>query len=169
LESHESSFKNISEIEDSDAETTPTPPRRRQKKKTASSQLDLASSQEIANTSQKNGNGNGNGLNRLKTKHPKWAEISKELFPRITEAVKGAPRGEVGKPSWWEKMLMYDPIVIEDLTAWLEEQGVRVPGCSEGDSGGGKVKGWMVQKWCEDKSVCCLWREGLRGGVKYQY
>lgn len=173
LENHESSFKNISEIEDSEAESTPTPPRRRQKKKAASSQLDLASSQEIANSSEKNGdgngNGNGNGLNRLKTKHPKWAEISEELFPRITEVVKGMSRGEVGKPSWWEKMLMYDPIVIEDLTAWLEEQGVRVPGYNEGASEGGKVKGWMVQKWCEDKSVCCLWREGLRGGVKYQY
>jgi hypothetical protein len=32
-----------------------------------------------------------------------------------------------------------------------------------------EIKPWMVQRWCEEKSVCCLWKEGLRGGVKVKY
>lgn len=183
-------FLALSEIEDSEAESVPTPPRRRKNKKRTSGQLEIASSQDIDNaaktqnattiTANGNGNGsngNGNGLQRLQTKHPKWPDIASELFSRITAVVKGAPRGAVGRPSWYEKMLMYDPIVIEDLTAWLEGQGVGVPGLplleqKEGEDApghGGKLKGWMVQKWCEEKSVCCLWREGLRGGVRYGY
>ncbi|RKU48226.1 5'-flap endonuclease [Coniochaeta pulveracea] len=42
------------------------------------------------------------------------------LFKRITDAVTSAPRSkDPANPSWHEKMLMYDPVVLEDLTAWL--------------------------------------------------
>ena len=87
---------------------------------------------------------------------------------------------------------MYDPIVLEDLTAWLNKQGLRIPRKAPAVKGIRKEKGkkvkepqknevnkaqvvdkeleiWMVQKWCEEKSICCLWREGLRGGVKSRY
>lgn len=90
---------------------------------------------------------------------------------------------------------MYDPIVLEDLTAWLVGKGVHVKvrrkAVKEKVKKGRKrkgeaveeeviqieefefmveeLKGWMVQKWCEEKSICCLWKEGLRGGVKVRY
>ena len=102
---------------------------------------------------------------------------------------------------------MYDPIVLEDLTAWLHCQGVSMDilkgdnceqtkrpkkgkGKGKGkapeqalelvDAGGQRVdnrpeiekvdlKPTIVQKWCEHNSICCLWKEGLRGGVRQRY
>ncbi|TKX23386.1 Slx4 endonuclease-like protein [Elsinoe australis] len=151
------------------------------------------------------------------------AQEQKVLFKTISRVVKAAPRTrDITRPSWHEKMLMYDPVVLEDLTAWLVGQGVKpdgtvveesmrdsrvvlegeVPG-ADGDKGaeeekasgrGGKAKGkdkgkgkakaadkaveerkkgelqpWMVQKWCETHSICCLWKAGLRGGVRQRY
>ena len=104
-------------------------------------------------------------------------------------------------------MLMYDPIVLEDLTSWLHCQGVRMDILKEVGSektkkprkgkGKGKekapaqalelvdaegqrvdngpqmekvdLKPSIVQKWCEQNSICCLWKEGLRGGVRQKY
>ncbi|KAM3434497.1 hypothetical protein NHJ13734_005972 [Beauveria thailandica] len=41
-------------------------------------------------------------------------------FEYITKSVTSAPRSrDVSQPSWHEKILLYDPIIIEDLTAWL--------------------------------------------------
>lgn len=143
------------------------------------------------------------------------------LFPKITAAVKGQPRSRSKeKLSWWEKMLLYDPIVLEDFAGWLNggEGGLRAVGWEgwpileeyrefllgdgdgdgdEGNAGGSKRKrDWTmtkrekekkqrvrtdyqkqknmvgtltVQRWCEENSVCCLWREGLRGGVRNRY
>lgn len=147
---------------------------------------------------------------------------SAQVFPRITATVKAAPKTfNPAQPSWQEKMLMYDPIVLEDFAAWLNERGVRwkvlaraqgpegkkkrktkvksgaeakgkkkaaSAGAGEGnarsESAAGREKGkeeedvevvevpleaWVVQKWCESKSVCCLWKQGLRGGVRARY
>ena len=80
-------------------------------------------------------------------------------------------------------MLMYDPIVVEDLTSWLNEQGLRVEIRRHKPKGMKKrgrkrkdaaddvqevdwevceelLQPWMVQKWCEDQSVCCVLNEG---------
>ncbi|KAM3457283.1 hypothetical protein NHJ6243_007870 [Beauveria neobassiana] len=41
-------------------------------------------------------------------------------FEYISKSVTSAPRSkDVSQPSWHEKILLYDPIIIEDLTAWL--------------------------------------------------
>ena len=168
--------------------------------------------------------------------------ISPSLFPLMTRCVKSTPQNSDPKaPSWNEKILLYDPIVLEDLTAWLNHitlrsagwKGVewetvedlrkkaivdeaRAKGLSlatslEGPSddddeghatsdpfenipaeyrgiGGGQgktkrkgawggegdlafenIEAWIVQAWCEHNSICCLWKEGLRGGVKQNY
>ena len=85
--------------------------------------------------------------------------------------------------SWYEKMLMYDPIVIEDLTDFLVEKGVTVPvsadSVKEKTTSKAKAKDaepmfrtlepWMVQRWCEDHSICCLWRASLVGGTRARY
>lgn len=119
-----------------------------------------------------------------------WTGIAPTLFPKITKTVRSTPPSQDHKnPTWHEKMLLYDPIVLEDLTLWLNSQGVRievtVPKVVKGK---GKKKAdvsesveeatevvqeelqpWMVQKWCEEHSICCLWKEGLRGGVRQKY
>lgn len=174
-------FTHIDEISDSESEPTPTPPRVPEYC-SASPPLKLCSSQS---SSRDPPPATATSL--------AWATTRLTLFSQITIAVKNAPRSvDPSNPSWYEKILMYDPIVLEDLTAWLNKRGLRVPGRAPAVKGIRKEKGkkvkepqnnevnkaqvvdkeletWMVQKWCEEKSVCCLWREGLRGGVKSRY
>jgi hypothetical protein len=80
------------------------------------------------------------------------------LFRYITQAVISAPpTKDPARPSWHEKMLMYDPIILEDFTAWLNSGQLDRVGYD------GEVAPGDVKKWCESKSVCCLWRVNLRG------
>lgn len=86
------------------------------------------------------------------------------LFAHITKAVTTAPRTtDPANPSWHEKILLYDPVVLEDLTSWLNcGQLTRVG--HDGEASVGEVK-----KWCESKSVCCLWKVNLRGKERKRY
>lgn len=181
-----SSFVNIDDISDSDAgKQTPSP--RRWKKGVASPvqtlELSPSASTDVGLAPILDGKA------AMKPTDVCWTLVSKGLFTQITAVVKStAPCGENGALSWWEKILMYDPIVLEDLTAWLVGQGVSIvvrrktvkkkrkkrkgeveEEFEEYEAVKEELKGWMVQKWCEEKSICCLWREGLRGGVKVRY
>jgi hypothetical protein len=153
----EDKWHTLDEIEDSDPDMTPSP-RRRSKKAPPSPLPDLVTTTKAV-TKRVNGVlANAN--------HPQWPEIQAKLFPDITLAVKGQPRSSGGqKLTWYEKMLLYDPIVIEDLTAFINGEGLRTT-IKEKEE---EVRGWMVQKWCEENSVCCLWKEGLSGRVKTKY
>ncbi|KAF1990351.1 hypothetical protein K402DRAFT_389975 [Aulographum hederae CBS 113979] len=167
-------WHDVDEIEDSEPELTPPPRRHRNQPSSQSPPLELVAP---AKTASKKATATAALAN-----FPDWAETQTTLYPQISAMVKSAPpTTDPTRPSWWEKMLMYDPIVIEDLTEWLNEGGVRVGRVVREVTGKGKkkevdmvqaeeeVKAWMVQKWCEDHSVCCLWREGLRGGVRSRY
>ncbi|KAK1752695.1 hypothetical protein QBC47DRAFT_389118 [Echria macrotheca] len=82
----------------------------------------------------------------------------KVLFDYVTKAVMTAPRTkDPTNPSWHEKMLMYDPVVLEDLTAWLNGGQLDRVGYD------GEIAPAEVKKWCESKSVCCIWRVNLHG------
>ncbi|KAK4953009.1 5'-flap endonuclease [Elasticomyces elasticus] len=157
----------------------------------------------------------------LKSTDAMWIPIKAQLFPQVTAAIRAEPRStDKENPSWWQKVLLYDPIVLEDLTAFLNAKDIRVTvqrqipkkatkgrkkkGTEENTENAipseitkptkGKkkkaaeesaevvvasetgvqeireeVQAWMVQKWCEEKSICCLWKEGLRGGVRSNY
>ncbi|KAL2159364.1 hypothetical protein VTH06DRAFT_2367 [Thermothelomyces fergusii] len=86
------------------------------------------------------------------------------LFQYITKAIVDAPRTtNPDEPSWYEKMLMYDPIILEDLTAWLNSGQLDKVGYD------GEVSPGDVKKWCESKSVCCLWRENTRGETRKRF
>ena len=86
------------------------------------------------------------------------------LFKYITTAVKNAPPSKDStNPSWHEKILLYDPIVLEDLTVWLNTGALEKAGWD------GEVDPKEVKKWCESKSICCLWKENLRGGTRSRY
>ena len=58
-------------------------------------------------------------------------------------------------PTWREKILMYDPIVLEELTAWLNTEGFQAIGEDR------EVGPLQVREWCEQNGVCCL---GVGGG-----
>ena len=183
------SWLNIDEISDSDSPTTPSPPRRRASSSPPAVQplqLSPASRPTIKMTAP------AAVASTARSEDSQWPTTRSILFPQITAAVKSAPRStDSGTPSWWEKTLLYDPIVLEDLTAWLNEQGMcvdvkrqkpkpkskgrkkkdveAVDGVDEWDVHEEQVHPWMVQKWCEEKSICCLWKEGLRGEVRNRY
>ncbi|KAK1726409.1 uncharacterized protein BDZ83DRAFT_615826 [Colletotrichum acutatum] len=92
------------------------------------------------------------------------SQRSEVLFVRITEAVTSAPPTTDSKnPSFHEMMLMYDPIVLEDLAGWLNTGQLSRVGYD------GEVSPSEVKQWCESKSVCCLWRESLRGKERKRY
>ena len=68
-----------------------------------------------------------------------------------------ADRDHVKDPTWYEKILQYDPIILEDLTLWLNTRGLRT--VHEDD----EVSAIQVRTWCETNGICCLWRGGWRG------
>ncbi|KAI0839194.1 hypothetical protein F5Y06DRAFT_266249 [Hypoxylon sp. FL0890] len=87
-----------------------------------------------------------------------------DLFKHITKAVTSASRStDPSQPSWHEKMLLYDPIVLEDLAAWLNA------GALSGAGYDGEVSPFDVKEWCESKSVICLWRQNIRGKERKRY
>jgi len=135
----------VEEISDSD--TSPTPPRRRPSQ-IRSPPLPL---QLSASTNEDS---------------PVLSPTSTQvrLFKHITQAVNNAPRAKDNKnPSWHEKILLYDPIIIEDLTVWLNTGALDKVGWD------GEVEPKEVKRWCESKSICCLWKENLRGGARSRY
>ncbi|KAI0473835.1 hypothetical protein GGR56DRAFT_649221 [Xylariaceae sp. FL0804] len=86
------------------------------------------------------------------------------LFKHISKAVISAPRSrDPSNPSWHEKMLLYDPIVLEDLASWLNAGELTRVGYDE------EVSPSDVKKWCESKSVICLWRQNLNGKERKRY
>jgi hypothetical protein len=80
------------------------------------------------------------------------------LFVHIRQAVLTAPMSaNPTKPSWYEKILLYDPIILEDFTSWLNSGQLTAVGYD------GEVNPGLVKKWCEANSICCIWRESLKG------
>jgi Slx4 endonuclease len=88
-----------------------------------------------------------------------------QTFDRISRAIlsQAPPENACSMPNFHQKILMYDPIVIEDLAAWLNTKGL-------GDIGVDTEVGTAeVRAWCERNSVCCLWKEGLWGGTRSRH
>lgn len=76
---------------------------------------------------------------------------------QITRAVRAQPNmspstGGRKSPGWYEKILMYDPIVLEDFTTWLNTEGL---GLVSEDR---EVDVVLVREWCESKGICCCYK-----------
>ncbi|RGP64614.1 structure-specific endonuclease subunit slx4 [Fusarium longipes] len=86
------------------------------------------------------------------------------VFEHITNAVKSAPRTtDPQAPSWNEKILLYEPIILEDFATWLNTGELSRVGYD------GEVNPNDVKKWCESKSVCCVARVSLRGKERKRF
>ncbi|KAK7936013.1 hypothetical protein PG985_001508 [Apiospora marii] len=86
------------------------------------------------------------------------------LFTYITKAVTTAPRStDPQHPSWHELMLMYTPVILEDLAGWLNAGALTRVGYDA------EVSALQVKRWCESKSVICLWRANSKGGTRKRY
>ncbi|TQS36097.1 hypothetical protein Golomagni_03461 [Golovinomyces magnicellulatus] len=101
---------------------------------------------------------------RSSSTEPSPASSSRLLFSHITQAIRNTtPSKEAKNPNWNEKILLYDPIVLEDLTVWLNT------GALQKTNWDGEVEPKVVKKWCDSRSICCLWRENLKGGARDRY
>ncbi|KAK4172036.1 hypothetical protein QBC36DRAFT_390722 [Triangularia setosa] len=76
------------------------------------------------------------------------------VFAYITKAITSAPPStDPSDPSWYEKILMYDSIILEDLASWLNAGQLDKVGFD------GEVSPGDVKQWCQSKSVCSCKRE----------
>jgi hypothetical protein len=121
----------IDEIQDSEPEITPSPPRR--------VQVVEESALEFSG----------------KPDDTSWVSIRETLFANISEVIKCTQdSSNLKNPSWYEKILLYDPIDVDQLTTWLNMKMLdQSRAWSNGDIK--ELQPWMVQKWCEDNSICC--------------
>ncbi|KAL6704478.1 5'-flap endonuclease [Coniothyrium glycines] len=195
-------FIDIEEILDSEEEAleafSPTPPR--MKKLHDIAPLPLVTSDgtpvfPVGRTKSAN-NDAVVDIHRIPTSHLEWANIKHVIFTAITTHIRSiSPTTDPKKPTWHEKILMYDPIVLEEFTAYLNSnttiraykratqkqikarnQELKLAGepIMTVEQSGNEVlvvkkelEAYMVQGWCESMSICCIWGEGRgKGGAR---
>ncbi|KAF2795731.1 hypothetical protein K505DRAFT_323864 [Melanomma pulvis-pyrius CBS 109.77] len=116
-----------------------------------------------------------------------WAGAKSSVFAQITTTIRALPpTTNPTNPSWHEKILLYDAIVLEEFTAFLnkhtrirayrratlkqvkawnktlKKEGREVLGEVDKDDESKinvvekELETWMVQGWCQEMSVCCI-------------
>ncbi|GJP92259.1 structure-specific endonuclease subunit slx4 [Aspergillus niger] len=95
-------------------------------------------------------------------KEPEPPAILLPLTEQITKAVRAqsaahpassnSNKTHTRKQTWHEKILMYDPIPLEEFTTWLNTEGL---GLVNEDR---EVGAGFVRRWCESKGVVCCYR-----------
>ncbi|KAL8907792.1 MAG: hypothetical protein Q9207_001195 [Kuettlingeria erythrocarpa] len=86
------------------------------------------------------------------------------LFATITKAIKSyPPTHDARSLTWYERMLIYDPIVLEDLADWLNREGLGLVGYED------RITPRLAKQWCDSQSICCVWRESLKGGTRVRH
>ncbi|KAJ5094177.1 hypothetical protein N7456_010038 [Penicillium angulare] len=76
------------------------------------------------------------------------------ISTQITKAVRAQPSISSRKhTSWHEKILTYDPVILEDLTTWLNVEGFGLVGEDR------EVSSIDVRTWCESHGICCCWKQ----------
>ncbi|KAF2848464.1 hypothetical protein T440DRAFT_509374 [Plenodomus tracheiphilus IPT5] len=59
-------------------------------------------------------------IHKIPIAHLEWANIKATTFNKLTAHIRSIPpTTDPKKPSWHEKILMFDPIILEDFTAYL--------------------------------------------------
>jgi hypothetical protein len=194
-------FIDIDEILDSEDESrqalSPTPPRIRNFADSQPLPLIPTSPTRATKTKPKSAVDPGVvSVHRIPGAHLEWANVKSIVFASITAYIRSLPpTTDPKKPSWHEKILMYEPIVLEDFTAYLnantgarmwkratkiqtnawnkqlkavsEEAVFVVEGGDEVLAVKKELEATQVQAWCESMSVCCIWGEGRgKGGVR---
>jgi hypothetical protein len=92
-----------------------------------------------------------------RTKKPvKDIEQIQYLCAKISEAIRKDAKPD-DTTSFQYQILMFDPIILEDLTVWLNTAGLQMVGVDE------EVGIGDVRSWCDNHSVCCLSKETQKG------
>ncbi|KAL4781712.1 hypothetical protein BJX76DRAFT_9695 [Aspergillus varians] len=147
------SFIDVEEIQDSEDELLPSPSKffdglftnRTGKQESKKQKLPTSTSPSSRPTKETTNS------NTTATKLP-------DLGGQITRAVRAQPRQRQSptrtrkQPTWHEKILIYDPIYLEDFTMWLNTEGL---GLVDEDR---EVGAGFVRQWCESKGICCCYK-----------
>lgn len=187
-------FLDIEEILDSEDEVleafSPTPPRVRKLQESPPLPLTF-DCEPSASTKGQVVKSSTTPISRVQTSHLEWANIKRSIFAAITAHIRSTPPTTDPKnPSWHEKILMYDPIILEDLTAYLNRntklrtfrratqkqikaynqnlkmQGNAVLGVEQDDQVlviEKELEAYMVRDWCQEMSICCIHAKESRG------
>ncbi|PYH38495.1 protein slx4 [Aspergillus neoniger CBS 115656] len=158
------SYANVEEIEDSedDSDPIPFPSPSRLLPKTLQTKHKHTPSLPTSNIP--------SSPNRTTTtstfKDPEPPAILHPLTDQITKAVRAQSATRTAssrtqnthtrKQTWHEKILMYDPIPLEEFTTWLNTEGL---GLVNEDR---EVGAGFVRRWCESKGVVCCYRPKKR-------
>ncbi|KAF2822504.1 structure-specific endonuclease subunit SLX4 [Ophiobolus disseminans] len=195
-----SRFVDIDEIFDSEDEATqalsPTPPRVRRFSDSQPLPLFTVSPTRPKRTKEALVDPTIVHVHRIPSTYLDWSNLRPSVFASITAHVRAQPpTTNPSRPSWYERILMYDPVVLEDLTAHLNvSTGVRSwrratkaqtkawnkemkkSGEDEVFAHGEEVlaierdlEAWMVREWCESLSVCCIYGDRKVGGARKGY
>jgi hypothetical protein len=190
-------FIDIDEILDSEDEVmqtlSPTPPRTHNFANSQPLPLVLTSPTRAKSTKSKSDvDPNVVSVHNIPSNHLEWTGIKGNVFSSITAHILSLPPStDPKKPTWHEKILMYDPIVLEEFTSYLNtntdvrtwrratkiqtkawNKQLKVTGAEEVfvfDGGDEmlavkkELEAWQVQAWCESMSVCCIWSKEGRG------
>lgn len=146
-----SRFQNVEEIEDSEEELIPSPSRmwsRYLSRDITPVSLPLSAAPSPARTQQKA---------KESVASSSRPDDLPELSIKVMEAIRAQPQrlSANGRPcpTWHEKIVMYDPIVLEDLAVWLNTEGLSLVGEDR------EVSAGFVRQWCESRGICCCWKK----------
>ncbi|KAJ6079419.1 hypothetical protein N7467_009172 [Penicillium canescens] len=165
------SFIDVEEIQDSEAEITPSPSQvqshyaniysnSRTGSQTREHTLDIVTKTPPTSPTKRKLTSKVS-VTKTRTTDPSARVSLADISAQITKAVRAQPRlsplssalGSRSRSTWHEKILMYDPIILEDFTAWLNVEGLGLVGEDR------EVGTASVREWCESKGVCCCWKK----------
>lgn len=147
----------IEEIEDSEEEIIPSPTRIRMQRENRFRQPTSAHS-ILALSSE-----NSRSLISSRLSEYEDDTALPDLLEQITKAIRLQPQprksfshslrqGQKLQLTWHEKILLYDPIILEDFATWLNTEGF--PLVYEDR----EVSAGFVRSWCESQGICCTYR-----------
>ncbi|KAF8248925.1 hypothetical protein K440DRAFT_622929 [Wilcoxina mikolae CBS 423.85] len=99
---------------------------------------------------------------RAKKKPARDPLETQRIYVKISEAVEAMGKSG-GTDNFYFKILMYDPIILEDLTVWLNTVGLTSVGIDE------EVTESDTRSWCDQNGVCCLAKETQKGLERKRY
>lgn len=84
---------------------------------------------------------------------------AKAVHYRISEVVHESGKTE-SESSFYHAILMYDPIILEDMTLWLNTKDKLRDLCIDEE---------VVKAWCEANGVCCVRKETIAGKERKRF
>ncbi|EAW11435.1 protein slx4 [Aspergillus clavatus NRRL 1] len=151
-----SSFANVEEIEDSEDELIPSPSRLQNRYTLHSSETRGSQPLLVSDSPSSQERKNSESCIILSTFDAVAKPGMPDLSSQINKAVRAQPRSSSAgckRPSWHEKILMYDPIILEDFATWLNTEGL---GLVHEDR---EVSAGFLREWCESNGICCCFRK----------